>query len=137
MSKPTSRAKREAVLLVEDHGAVRAAGSAVLELQGYRVCAAGNAAEALEIARDRQPELALLVVDVVLPGRDGHATVELVRELRAGLPILYMSGYPRDARLPELRPGTRSSFIQKPFSAAELAEAIAELLAEGRSPSAP
>ena len=134
---PTARASGQTVLLVEDDAAVRGAVAAMLELHGYYVHAVGNADEALQIARDEGLELDVLVADVVLPGRNGPAMAELVREFRRGVPVLYMSGHTDGVRLPELGSATRSSFIQKPFSAAELAQAVAELLTEGSLPAAP
>jgi PAS domain S-box-containing protein len=133
----TSRANGETILVVEDDAAVRAVVAAMLELQGYQVHAAANADGAIEVARSQGREIDLLVTDVMLPGRQGPATVDIVRELRPGLAVLYMSGHPGNVRLPELGPATGSRFIQKPFSAAELAQAVAELLADRGSPSTP
>lgn len=125
----------ETILLVDDDAAVRGAVMGMLELHGYRVNAVADADQALEIARQTS-EIDLLVTDVVLPDCDGPTTADLVRALRPGLAVLYMSGHTDDVRLPELAPGTGSAFIQKPFSAAELARAVADLLA-ARKPSAP
>ena len=67
------------VLVAEDHAEVRAALSALLESAGYRVLAAQNGREAIELARAERPDIVLM--DVVMPECDGIAAT---RALRSG-----------------------------------------------------
>jgi CheY-like chemotaxis protein len=66
----------------------------------------------------------LLVTDVVMPGLGGHALAERLRAQRAGLPVLFMSGY----AVPD-EPGggpAVAPLLAKPFTAEELLAAVGE-----------
>jgi CheY-like chemotaxis protein len=82
----------ETVLLVEDDHAVRAIARSALTRRGYRVLAAGDAAEALAITRAYPGPIHLLLTDVVMPGMGGRELAEHVVGERAGLRVLFMSG---------------------------------------------
>ncbi len=111
----------ETILLVEDEAAVRDIATAVLELQGYSVLAAGDAAEALAIA-EQSAGVDLLVTDIVLPGDvNGRELAERLRACRPELEILYMSGYTDDPQLREGIDDRHAAFLQKPFTRGMLA----------------
>ena len=109
------------VLLVEDEPMVRAVAERALTRHGYTVITATNGDEALEVI-GRGEEIALLISDVVMPGMDGPTMVAEARKSRPDLPILFMSGYAEE----QLRKSIdidKVSFLPKPFSVQELAEA--------------
>ena len=115
------------VLLVEDEDMVRAVAERALSRQGYTVLTAENGDAALElIETSGRPDL--LVSDVVMPGMDGPTMVRHVRERYPDLPILFMSGYAEE----QLRRSIdldNVSFLPKPFSVQQLAEAARGALA--------
>lgn len=83
----------ETVLLVEDEDFVRSVTREVLEMSGYCVLEARNAAEGIKIFKESSAHVDLLLTDVVMPGMNGP---ELVRNLTAIAPtlrVLFMSGY--------------------------------------------
>ncbi len=117
------------VLIVEDHGGVRAFVRDVLRRR-YRTTEAATGEEALEAARAERPDL--VVSDVMMPGMDG---VELVRRLRAddalaAVPVVLLTARADEpSRLEGLGAGA-DDYLAKPFSAAELltrAENLIEL----------
>ncbi len=79
------------VLLVEDEASVRAFASRALALRGYTVLEAASAEEALARLEDRTLHVDLFVTDVVMPGLDGRALADRVRESHPGLPVLFIS----------------------------------------------
>jgi two-component system CheB/CheR fusion protein len=81
------------VLLVEDDAHNRAGLSKLLEMDGLRVIAVGSGEEALEVVEEAQPEVILL--DIGLPGIDGHETCRRLRRLPAGeqAAILALTGF--------------------------------------------
>ena len=130
-SGPTGN--RELLLVVEDDPALRALVVQLLHRLGYRTVAAGDAASALRLLA-AEPEVALLLADMVLPG--GKNGAELSREakvLKPGLPVLFMSGYTENAVIHNgrLDPGVR--LLEKPFTTSKLAEAVRAALSERRS----
>ncbi len=121
-------AGRETVLVVEDEEAVRAFEAEVLVEHGYRVLVAGDAREALEIEEGCEEPIALLVTDVVMPGRSGRELAQEFVRRRPEARVLYVSGYANDAFVSGglLEAGTW--FLQKPFSPEALAHKVRDIL---------
>lgn len=118
----------ETVLLVEDNQEARAALRRILEWHGYRVLTADDADTAEEVARANGSELALLIADIVLPGRTGVALARALAQDFPGLRVLLMSGYTdREVDRGELG-GIVSGFLAKPMTIRQLAFKVRELL---------
>lgn len=117
------------ILLVDDDPSIRELGAAVLShVAGWEVALAGSGAEALEVARQRRPDLILL--DLMMPDMDGYETL---RELRssaatADLPVALLTAAHDD----ELdQPATRGvALIRKPFDPMTLPEQVRRLITE-------
>jgi two-component system cell cycle sensor histidine kinase/response regulator CckA len=121
----------ERILLVEDEPAVRALVSQVLSGRGYQLLVAEDVHDALRIAAEQPFDM--IVTDVVMPGLRGPDLVRQVLAIRPDVRVLFMSGY-ADEDLPEaglLEAG--AAFLQKPFSADELARRIRTILDADRS----
>ena len=118
----------ETVLLVEDDEAIRRAARRILERFGYTVIVAGDGDEAVEVYRERQNEVDLVLCDVILPKRTGPEFYEAIRRVPGDPPVLFMSGYPaRTVRArSELDPSL--PFLQKPWTVDELAAAVRRTL---------
>ena len=115
------------VLIVEDEPMVRGVAERALTRHGYTVITADSGEDALEVI-GRGEEIDLLISDVVMPGMDGPAMVEEARKSRPDLKVLFMSGYAEE----QLRNSINVdnvSFLPKPFSVQELAEATKRTLA--------
>ena len=115
------------VLLVEDEPMVRAVAERALTRHGYQVITADNGEEALEVLARNEP-VDLLISDVVMPGMDGPTMVEQARQTRPDLKILFMSGYAEE-QLRNSLDVDNVSFLPKPFSVQELAEAAKRTMA--------
>ena len=118
----------ETVLLAEDDQGVRRIAREFLKMNGYQVLEAGNATEAIRIARECTGPIHLLLTDIVMPGLKGEELVERVMSIRPDLKVLYMSAYTEDAvvNLGILAPGT--NFIEKPFGPEDLARKVRKVL---------
>jgi CheY-like chemotaxis protein len=117
---------RGTILVVEDEDAVREFVRLVLEQAGYSVIPAANPDRALELYRANPDRIDLVLTDVVMPARSGpELAAELVR-LRAGVRVVFMSGYTGgiNTHPAELPPGT--PFLEKPFSLDRLLHVVAE-----------
>ena len=119
--------EQELILVVEDEPAVRQFSVDALVELGYRVISAGSATEALRLL-DANPAVSLLFTDVVMPEINGAKLAEEVRRRRPELPILFTTGYTRNAVVHNgvLEPGVQ--LIGKPFTIEELAARIREAL---------
>ncbi|OAN78119.1 two-component system response regulator [Sulfitobacter sp. EhC04] len=117
------------VVLVEDELNIAEAIRFVLSNDGWRVETLANGLNAVEVIRKVRPDLVLL--DVMLPGRSGF---EILHDLRADpafadLPVMMLTarGQSRDREM--ARKAGVSKFMTKPFSNAEMLEAVRELTA--------
>lgn len=112
------------ILYVEDERFVREGAREVMERAGYRVLAAGTAAEAMELYEKNAAAISLLLADVVLPGETGRALGEKLRERSPALSIVLATGY-RD----EVGPDKGwEQWLAKPFSSQTLLGRIQEAL---------
>jgi signal transduction histidine kinase/ligand-binding sensor domain-containing protein/CheY-like chemotaxis protein len=116
------------ILLAEDEDAVRTLVARILRKRGYAVLEARSGQQALDVADAFEDTIQLLVTDMIMPELDGRALYERLSLSRPGTPVLFMSGYTDDEFVKRglLTPGT--AFIQKPFTPAELAHAVEEVL---------
>jgi two-component system cell cycle sensor histidine kinase/response regulator CckA len=124
--KPADTWGTGTILIVEDEDMVRAIAERALARQGYTVVTADNGEAALELLETMdRPDL--LISDVVMPVMDGPSMARKVRVKYPDLPILFMSGYAEE----QLRKSIdleQVSFLPKPFSVQQLAEAARDVL---------
>jgi PAS domain S-box-containing protein len=83
----------ELVLLVEDEDGIREVARRILERRGYRVLAAADGYEAIELARNHDGPIDLLMTDVIMPRMMGKEVAERILALRPEAQVMYMSGY--------------------------------------------
>ena len=113
------------VLVVDDEPSVRATVRRLLERRGAIVVVAADGLEAE--ARLREERFGLVVLDVMMPGRNGHDVLVTARRLHPGMPVILMSGYTEKARGQgsEEEP---DAFLEKPFSAKALDAILAHVV---------
>jgi CheY-like chemotaxis protein len=114
------------VLLVDDELSVRDVTLGLLEEIGCVVEVAESSDAALEICARRASDLALVLMDVTMPGLDGVATRELLTSRHPGLPVLLMSGFGPPAAI------ASDAFLGKPFTLDDLRVAVAALVSPQR-----
>ena len=118
------KAKRAAILLVEDDEIMRRLTRQLLEEQGYTVKEAKDGKSALEYAGGGLGEINLLLTDVVMGGMDGLELAARLTETNPALKVVFMSGY--SGELIAFR-GVREqdiTLLQKPFTRTALLNAI-------------
>jgi CheY-like chemotaxis protein len=120
------------ILVVESHLGVRALVSEVLRQGGCTVLDAQHGAEGIEVVRNHQGSIDLLVTDVIMPHLDGLQLARRLAGLRPNLKVLYISGA---AAAAVEQPGARSpgvAFLQKQFTPDQLMGAVRSLLEGAR-----
>ena len=116
------------ILILEDEDGVRELAARVLRDRGYRILQARNGGEALASLRNGGADPNLLLTDVVVPDMGTGELERQVHTLRPSLPILYMSGYPRDDILGRGLLRADQPFLQKPFTSEHLAAEVGRML---------
>lgn len=122
------------VLVVDDEDMVRTAMVMQLEDLGYTPIPAGDVEAAETAYRAHHAELAAVLLDVVMPKASGVDVAARLRGIDPQVPIILVSGFPRNAVVKQLLDQGVAGFLQKPFRQAELAQAIARLR-RGAAPS--
>ena len=118
----------ETILVVEDNPDVREYTCLLLQELGYTVLAAEDAPAAL-LLLTQHPDITLLLSDIGLPGMNGRELAEHALAQRPDLKVLFVSGYARQAIVHDGRVDPGVQMLAKPFTYAELAEKLAEVLA--------
>jgi signal transduction histidine kinase len=117
----------ELILVVEDEDQVRRMSLDALDELGYEVLQAADGEQALELVRNR-PDIRLLFTDVVMPGINGRELADQARQLRPDLPVLFTTGYTRNAVVHNGVVDSDVFFIPKPFTVEQLGHKLRAVL---------
>jgi PAS domain S-box-containing protein len=126
-SAPLPRAS-STVLVVEDEDSLRELIVDLLQRNGYRVLAAPDGAQALQIARNTRGYIHLLLTDVVLPGISGPVLAKQLAADKPGMRTLYMSGYSDFHSFGGSQLLMEARMLQKPFTKDVLLREVADVL---------
>jgi len=112
------------VLVIDDEQVVRETVCDILDLHEIEVLTAADGASGLEVAGIHRDEIALVVLDLSMPGMSGEETLQRLRELDPKLPVLLSSGYSADEAAERFSAVGANGFLKKPYSARALVEAV-------------
>lgn len=119
----------ETILIAEDDPFVRSSVILRVEALGYRVVAAVNGQEALQLLR-ADPGIGMLFTDIVMPGgMSGWELADQARRIRPGLPVLFTSGYALETLVEQGRAQAQAVVLTKPYRKAELAQRLRDAFA--------
>jgi CheY-like chemotaxis protein len=116
------------VLLVDDEEIVIGVGKHMLEKMGYSVLTAKNGKEALDVYKNSQDNIELVVLDMIMPDMGAGETYDRLLTINPAVKVLLSSGYGADQRTREVLDRGCNGFIQKPFKLQELSDKIAEIV---------
>jgi PAS domain S-box-containing protein len=121
----------ETILFVDDEEALRLLAIETLGSLGYTVITAGNGIEALARYAEKQGEIAVVILDLIMPEMGGAEAFRRIREIDPAARVLVSSGYTGDGRPEALLAEGAAGFLQKPYRLAALAAAIRQALGGG------
>lgn len=130
-STPAILRGTETILLAEDHESIREMARHTLLALGYRVLAACDGEEALQLCQDQVPDLAVL--DVMMPKLGGPATAAKLVRMIDHLPVVFTSGYSQENNS-AAGVGAGEHYLQKPYSPTALARLVRTVLDHARVP---
>lgn len=126
------------ILIVDDAGPIRRILRKIIESAGYIVEDAKDGTQALDLLRTKNKHFHLILLDIMMPMKDGYATLKEIREdpLLKKTPVIMITA--KSARKDVLNAAqySISGYILKPFKPAEIQKKLAGFLA-GINPAAP
>jgi len=118
----------DTVLLVDDEEMIIDIGTELLRLMGYHVLTAENGTQALQLYKEKSDEIALVVLDMVMPDMTGGECFDKLRDLNPTVKVLLSSGYSIDGQAGKILDRGCNGFIQKPFKIEQFSKKIREIL---------
>jgi len=116
------------VLVVDDEEMVRKVTAAALQAGGFTVLTARDGEEAVAAIRTRGEEIALVLLDLVMPGVGGEVVYRQMRAIRPDVRVLLVSGYDEKEASARFAAEGLAGFVQKPWSFQALLTRVRELL---------
>ncbi|HBA88132.1 MAG TPA: PAS domain-containing sensor histidine kinase [Geobacter sp.] len=105
----------ETVLLVEDNESVRSLISQVMSGKGYRVIEAVDGEDGVEKFRSHLEEISLVILDVIMPKKNGGDAFDEIRAMRSDIPAIFISGYTGDIIDRQRISEDGANFLMKPI----------------------
>ncbi|MCE5264603.1 MAG: PAS domain S-box protein [Deltaproteobacteria bacterium] len=125
-ARPLTRGK-ETILLADDEKTVLEVSREMLEFLGYRVYAVGSGQEAVAVYLEKQREIDLVILDMIMPGISGGETFDRLRRIDPAVKVLLASGYSINGEAKTIMDRGCNGFIQKPFQMEGLSRKIREI----------
>jgi PAS domain S-box-containing protein len=122
------------ILLVEDESDLRALARKVLERFGCVVATACDGLDAETQLRRADAPFDAVILDLVMPRRDGFATFTVLRDLAPAVPVLVCSGFDASARAQDLLAEPATGYLAKPYDRTELVVALTRLISRPVQP---
>jgi PAS domain S-box-containing protein len=121
------------LLIIDDEAPVREAVTDILELEGLRVLGAQDGEAGIRLYRTHRAEIDLILLDHSMPGLNGEQTLEQLKQIDPNVKVILSSGYRKEDIASEFADRGFAGFIQKPYSAAALIDAVRRHLRQGPS----
>jgi two-component system, cell cycle sensor histidine kinase and response regulator CckA len=118
----------ETILIAEDETALRDITTHILRSLGYKVFSASDGVEAVALFRENAQEINIIILDVAMPGMNGHEAYQEIQTIKAGTPVIFMTGYSLDGIQTNFILEEGFAVIQKPFTLMSLGKKIRDVL---------
>ena len=118
----------ETILLVDDEDSIRDFLAEILSEQGYKVIEASNGEEGLQVFKEYNEKVHLLISDITMPKMSGPELANEIRKLKPDIKALFISGNVENEYINEQTADSSTSFLQKPFTYDSIISKVREIL---------
>lgn len=119
---------QETILLVDDEIDIREITGEVLRAIGYKVIKASDGQEALQLFKEKQNEIDLVISDVVMPIMGGDKLAKSIWLLDKKVPFIFVTGYDKGQAIFSEDQMDQCIIVNKPFTAVELSRSIRRMI---------
>lgn len=112
------------ILVVEDEPVIREVSEFFLKELGFEVVLAKDGREGVELFREHQNRVTVVMMDLNMPNMHGEQAFEAIRAIRADVPVLVVSGYSEQEVVRRFSRAKGAQFLRKPFMGSQLAEKL-------------
>lgn len=116
------------VLIIDDEIMITDILSKIISRIDFNTHVCSNGKEAMQYFRDNHHNIALTVLDMIMPGMDGRETFNAIREIDPYAKILIVSGYSSQKDVRDLLDRGYAEFLEKPFRSRQLIEEIEKMI---------
>jgi CheY-like chemotaxis protein len=120
----------ESVLIVDDEAMIIDINVQLLKKMGYEVLTAHSGKEAIEIYKQHGDRVAIVILDLIMPGMGGGEVYDRLKEVDSNVKVLLSSGYSINGQAAEILKRGCDGFIQKPFKLNELSKKLRDIIAK-------
>ncbi len=125
-----SPGERKTILVVDDEPFILDVTRDILKALGYEVLTARSGQEAVQLYWQDSSRIDLVILDMIMPGMGGADTYDLLREIQPAVRVILFSGYSIAGEVQQLLERGCRDFLPKPFSMADLAGKVRNVLAQ-------
>lgn len=118
----------ETILVAEDDETLRKLAGSILGEFGYTVILAEDGNDAVEKFRANRDSIKLVILDMMMPGKNGKEVYDIIRAIGPDIKVLFASGYTADTLQREDILDTQLDFVMKPLSPIDLLKKVREML---------
>ncbi|MDA3850601.1 MAG: response regulator [Spirochaetaceae bacterium] len=120
--------EKKTILVAEDERIIRNLTDVTLKKAGYNVLLAEDGLQAIEIFKDNQENIDLLMLDVMMPNLNGWEAYQTINRINPDVPVIFCSGYSDDILKEEYLHEVPAEIVQKPYRLNVLLERIAQVI---------
>jgi PAS domain S-box-containing protein len=120
--------KGELILVVDDEAAIREITKESLETYAYKVLTASDGIEAIALYAQHKQDIAVVLIDMMMPSMDGPTTIRLLQKMNPKIKIIAVSGLSSSYQFERVETIGVKAFLSKPYTAKELLKTIDSLL---------
>lgn len=124
----------ETILIAEDNHEVRQLTKTILESKGYKVIEAIDGVDAIKRFEQNKGEIDMVILDVVMPNKNGQEANEAIQKIKPGVPVIFVSGYTADIVLGKGVNGSAINYISKPLIPDDLLRKVRAVIDKTKTP---
>jgi CheY-like chemotaxis protein len=118
----------ESILMVDDEHRILTVGREICRALGYSVITCDSGKEALDIYKEKNENINLVILDMIMPGMNGLETFLALKKIDPDVKVLLSTGYSIDSKAQEMLKQGCKGYILKPYSVIDFSHKLREIL---------